>query len=66
MGLEQVLAYWNRVDLGVMAMKMYSTLPRSPELQPYNKMQFSSFIPKRPPLFGGSLQGRYLVYSKPY
>ena len=40
---------WNlnrvRVDLGVMTMKRYSTLPRSPELEPHRQMQYS-FIPR--------------------
>ena len=31
----------SRVDLGVMAMKGYSALPRSPELKPHHRMQFS-------------------------
>ena len=30
-----------RVDLGVMAMKRPSILPRSPELDPHYQMQFS-------------------------
>ena len=38
-----------RVDLGVMAMKRYSALPRSQELDPHHQMQFSGH-----PSFGGS------------
>ena len=38
---KEVLSLQVRVNLGVMAMKRYSTLPRSPELKPYNQMQFS-------------------------
>ena len=44
---EPVLTVWVRVDLGVMTMKGYSTFPRSPELEPHHKMQFS-VIPKTP------------------
>ena len=41
MGPKQVLPLLIRVDLGVMAIKGYSTLPRSQELEPYYQMQFS-------------------------
>ena len=38
---EKVLPLWVRVDLGVMAMKVYSTYLRAPELEPHHQMQFS-------------------------
>ena len=41
----------NRMDLGVMKMKRYSTLSRELELEPHHQMQFS--IIHRTPLFGG-------------
>ena len=41
MGPKQVLQLQVRVDLGVMAMKGYSTFPRSPKLEPHHQMQFS-------------------------
>ena len=37
----QLLRIWFRVDLGVITMKGYSTLPTSPELKLHYKMQFS-------------------------
>ena len=40
----------NNVELGVMAMMEYSILPRSPELEPYHKMQPSVLL--RTPLRG--------------
>ena len=40
MGLEQVLPLWVRVGLGVMAMKRYSTLSRSPDIEPHHHMKF--------------------------
>ena len=40
MGPKQMLPLQVRVDLGVMALKVFSTLTRSPELMPY-QMQFS-------------------------
>ena len=33
-----------RVDLGVMTIKGYSTLPKSPELEPNYQMQFSVIL----------------------
>ena len=38
---KQVLPFWVRVDLEVMAIKGYFALPRSSELQPHYKAQFS-------------------------
>ena len=34
-------AHWIRVNLGIMALKGYSTLSRSPELEPHHQMLFS-------------------------
>ena len=48
MGPSQILPLWVKVDWGVMAMKRYSTLPRSPE---YDQMQFS-IIPMKHLLLG--------------
>ena len=48
----QELTLWIRMDLGVMAMKGYSTLPKLPELKPYHQMQFS-VISRTPLFFGG-------------
>ena len=45
MGPKQELLLQIRVDLGVMAMKQYSSLPKSQELQPHHQMQLS-IIPK--------------------
>ena len=39
-----------RVELEVMAMESYSTLPKAPELEPHHQMQFS-FIPRTQILF---------------
>ena len=39
MGPEQVLPVWVRVDLGVMAMKKYSTLSIAPEVETHPCMQ---------------------------
>ena len=36
-----MLIFQVRVDLGVMAMKVYSTLSRYPELEPHHQMQFN-------------------------
>ena len=47
MGTLQVLSLLVRVDMGVMALKGYSTLPRSPKLLPHPKMQFSG-TPRTP------------------
>ena len=38
MGLSQVQLIQVRVDLGVMAKKEYSTLPKAPELELHNQM----------------------------
>ena len=43
------------VDLGVMAIKKYSTLPRSPELDPHYQISFCVIL----------LQGIQSVHSKP-
>ena len=45
LGPYQVLAFQVRVDLGLMVMKLYSTLLRATELEPHQQMQFS-FIPR--------------------
>ena len=42
---KQILSFQVRVDLGIMAMKEYSTLPRSLELELLHQMQFS-IIPR--------------------
>ena len=39
------------MDLGLMAMKGYSTLPRSPELKPHHQIQFN-IIPRMPVFLG--------------
>ena len=54
MGPKQVLPLQFRVDLGVMAMKRYSTFFKSPELEPHFQMQFS-VIPDTHFLVGGVL-----------
>ena len=41
MGPQQVLPLWVRVDLEVMAIKGYSTLPKAPELELNHQMQYS-------------------------
>ena len=51
---EQVLPLWVRVDLGVMAMKSYSTLPESPEVESRYQMQFS-VTPKTGLFLGGGI-----------
>ena len=43
-----------RVDLGAMAVKGYSTLPKDPEQEPHHQMQFSVIYP------GHSLGGGFL------
>ena len=43
-----------KVDLGVIAMKEYTTLMRSPELEPHHKMQFNDVL-KTPICSGESL-----------
>ena len=48
---KQVLSLWVSVDLGVMAMKGYSILPRSPELEPHHQMKFSVIHRMTPPTF---------------
>ena len=44
---KQILPSQSRVDLGVMAMKRYSTLSKSLKLELNNQMQFS-VIPRTP------------------
>ena len=44
MGLKQVQPLHIWVDLGVMAMKVYATLPRPPELEPHYKNFLALFI----------------------
>ena len=64
MGHWQVLQLQVKVDLGVMAMKWYSTLNRPLELELYHQMQFT-VIP-RIPLFGRILplcMGTQSAYS---
>ena len=41
MELRLVLPHWIRVDLGVMVMKQYFRLFKSPELEPQIQMQLS-------------------------
>ena len=59
----------NRSGGGVIAIKRYSTLPRSPELEPHNQLQFS-VIPRIAHFFFriqegfSSLQKILLSYSK--
>ena len=38
MGLALVLLLWVRVKLGVMIIKEYSTLPKSPEVKPHHQI----------------------------
>ena len=53
-----------RIDLGVMAMKWFFTLPRAPEEEPHNQMQFS-VIPWILLLVGLSpLQGTWHILSQ--
>ena len=40
MGFSKVLPLWFRVDLGVMAKKRYSKLPRYSEQEPHYQMLF--------------------------
>ena len=59
--------YYYRVDLGVMVMKGYSTLPRYPKLLLHHHLQFSD-VPRKTRVFwgeGGSLQGIQSAYSMP-
>ena len=45
MGPEEILPLWVRVNLGVMAMKRYSILPKAPGPEPHYQIHFS-VIPK--------------------
>ena len=45
----QLLPFRVRVNLGVMAMKEYSTLLRASEMEPHHRMQFSVIL--RSPIF---------------
>ena len=66
---EQVLPLWVRVDLGVMAMKAYSTLPIFPELEPHYQVQFSVITRTFLWWAGGlapTLQEMQSAYSKPH
>ena len=38
------LTLQDKVDLGVMATKEYSTFPRAPELKPHHQMQFKAIL----------------------
>ena len=49
---KQILPFHVKVDLGVMALKGYSTLTRSLEFELYHWMQFSVIL--RIPFLGGS------------
>ena len=40
MGPKQSLSFWVRVDLRLIAMQRYSTVPKSPELDTHLQMQF--------------------------
>ena len=62
MGPKEVLPFWVKVDLRVMAMKVYSRLPRAAELNPHHQIQFSVI----PLIFLGSnpLQKIQLAYAK--
>ena len=51
-GPKQAISIWLREELGVMALKGYSTFPKDPELEPQHQMQFS-VIPRT--LVGGVL-----------
>ena len=42
MGPKQILTCRIRVDLGVIATKRYSTLPKAPEIKPYKSIQISA------------------------
>ena len=44
MGLKQVLTPQIRVNLGVIAIKGYSTFPRAPEIEPHHQVQFSVIL----------------------
>ena len=41
MGPKSILMQNVKVDLGVMSLKGYSTLPRSPELEPHRHMPYN-------------------------
>ena len=56
---QQVLLQQIPVDLGVVAMKKYSTSPKAAKMEPYHQMKFS-VIYRRP-----LLQGMQSAYSKP-
>ena len=62
MWTEQVLRLRFRVDLGVMATKGNSALPRSPELEPHYQILFS-LIP-RIPYFAGKPLFLCMGYSQ--
>ena len=55
MGLSKIIPLQVRVDLEIMAMKGYSTLPRSPELEPHHQMHF--IVIPRIPQFGRGAPG---------
>ena len=59
---EKVLPIKVRVNLGVMAIKRYILLPRSPEPKPHHQMQLS-VIPRTPPFFPG---GEVLLLCRKY
>ena len=50
-----------RVDLGIMAMKRYFTLPKSSELEPHHQVLFRVIF--RISIFGGALP-LYRAYSR--
>ena len=43
-GLKQVISFWVRVDLVVIAVKVYSIFLRAPGLEPHHQMQFSAIF----------------------
>ena len=47
--IKQVLPLW--VDMEVMAMKVYATLLKAPELEPHPHMQFSVLLQTTPSFF---------------
>ena len=63
----QVLTLWVRVDLGVMEMKTYPLLPRSPELEPHHLIQFRVMHKISIHFFWGltTMQGVQSRFSKP-
>ena len=64
---QQIQPLLIRVDLEVMAMKGYSSFPRSPKLEPQHLMTLS--VTPRKILFGGGLtpmQETQSTYSKPH